>query len=517
MMTADILGERARITPEKTALIYVPTGERFTYRQLNERAIRCARLWTDVCGLKKGDRVGILAYNSVEFLDAFFAAGKTGIILVPLNTKYTPNEIEYILRDSGTRALHYEEEFRENIGALRRMVRVRHWIAIGERLQPGHLSYQDCVAALSAADWRPAECHAEDTYCLLYTSGTTGRPKGVMTPHRMIAWNAYNTVVNWQLGEDDVSPVFTPLYHAGGLGVFLLPVLTAGGTVVLHRGFDATEVWQTMEKEKCTVALGVPTIWKLLAEAPEFEKVNLSHVRWFLSGGAPLPIPLLGAYQKRGVVFKQGYGSTEVGVNCFVMTAEESVAKAGSLGKPMMFTEARLADAEGREVAAGEFGELWLRGPHVCRGYWHDPEATAAALDKEGWFHTGDLAVCDEDGFYYIVGRTKDMFISGGSNVYPAEVEKELEQHSDIQEAAVIGVHHPTWGEVGVAFVVSRAGHSLTAEKLVEYLGNRLAKYKIPKEFFFVDSLPRNATGQVVKGKLREKYELVESADTRQG
>jgi fatty-acyl-CoA synthase len=507
MITADILGERTRLTPEKTALVYVPTGERLTYRQLNERAIRCARLWMDVCGLKKGDRVGILAHNSIEFLDALFAAAKAGVIFVPLDTHYTPHEIEYIVRDSGVRALHYEGEFRESIMALKRMTRVRHWIALGDPIHPAHLPYGDTVAKLAAEGWTPTACDPEDTYCLLYTSGTTGKPKGVMLPHRMIAWNGYNTAACWQLREDDVSPIFTPLYHAGGIGAFLIPILTIGGTIVLHRGFDAAEIWRTMEKEKCTVVPGVPTIWKLLMEAPEFEQVNLAHVRWFISGEAPLPRHILDAYQKRGVALKQAYGLTEVGVNCFAMTAEESVRKAGSIGKPLMFTEARLVDAEGRDVPVGEVGELWLRGPHVCNGYWHDPKATEAALDDDDWFHTGDLARRDADGFYYIAGRTKDMFVSGGLNVYPAEVEGELLLHSGVQDVAVIGVPHATWGEVGVAFVVPRPGQSVTADALVEFLSGRLARFKIPKEFFFIESVPRTPYGRIVKGELRERYD----------
>ncbi len=507
MITADILGKRARLTPEKTALVYVPTGERFTYRQLDERAIRCARLWTEVCGLGKGDRAGILAHNSVEFLDAVFAAAKTGVILVPLSTRLTPHELEYILRDSGLTVLHYEAEFRETVEVLRRAVPQVRWVALDQRLEASDMLYREATAALAEKPWAPAHCDPEDILWLLYTSGTTGKPKGVMTPHRMVAWNGYNTVISWQLREDDVSPIFTPLYHAGGLGAFLVPIFTIGGTIVLHRGFDAAEIWRTIEREKCTVVLGVPTIWKLLMEAPEFQTTDLRHVRWFISGGAPLPLYLIEAYQKRGVVFKQGYGLTEVGVNCFAMTVEESARKKGSIGKPMQFTEARLVDAEGKDVPAGQVGELWLRGPHVCKGYWNNPEATAAALDAEGWFHTGDQARRDEDGFFYIAGRSKDMFISGGVNVYPVEVEGELLLCPGVQDAAVIGVAHPTWGEVGVAFVVPRPGQALTAEMLAEFLSARLARYKMPKEFVFVESLPRTPYGKVVKGELQKQYE----------
>jgi fatty-acyl-CoA synthase len=275
---------------------------------------------------------------------------------------------------------------------------------------------------------------------------------------------------------------------------------------VLHRGFDAGEIWRTIAGERCTVVLGVPTIYKLLMEAPEFQQADLSHVRWFISGGAPLPLYIIQAYQARGVVFKQGYGLTEVGVNCFCMTVEESVRKAGSIGKPLMFTQARLVDAQGSDVPVGEVGELLLRGSHVALGYWNNPEATAAVLDAEGWFHTGDLARCDQEGFFYIAGRSKDMFISGGVNVYPAEIEAELLLHPGVQDACVAGAPDPTWGEVGVAFVVPRGPHAVAAEELVRFLGERLAKYKVPKEFRFVSSLPRTPYGKVVKGELLQQY-----------
>lgn len=504
MLTADILGERARLTPEKTALVYVPTGERFTYQELNQRSIQCARVLTEVCGLRKGDRVGILSQNRVEFIDLLFAAAKTGLILVPLNTRYTGHEIEYIVRDSDMQALLYESDFTETLRSLRTSG-IKSWVAL-DKTSGGDLSYADACASLTRSDWRPTRCDPEDLLCLLYTSGTTGKPKGVMTPHRMVAWNAYNTVVSWQLRDTDVSPIFTPLYHAGGLAAFLTPLFAIGGTIVLHRAFDTAEVWRTIEQEKCTLVLGVPTIWKMLMDAPEFSRAELSQVRWFCSGGAPLPFHIIAAYQRRGVVFKQGYGLTEVGVNCFAMTIEESVRKAGSIGKPLMFTQAKLVNADGSEVAAKEVGELLLRGPHVSQGYWNNSLATAAALDSDGWFHTGDLARRDEEGFFFIAGRAKDMFISGGVNVYPAEIEGELLLHPAVHDAAVIGVAHETWGEVGVAFVVLRPGASASRQQLAEFLQSRLAKYKIPKEFVFRETLPRTPYGKVVKPELAAAY-----------
>ncbi|HUO16652.1 MAG TPA: long-chain fatty acid--CoA ligase [Verrucomicrobiae bacterium] len=500
MMHADILGERARLSPERTALLYVPSQHRFTYSELNARASRCASLWFDRCGLRKGDRVGIFAKNRVEFLDAFFAAGKSGIILVPLNTRLTPAEISAILKDAGIRALLYDGELSDKIKELKPLCQLEYWIALDEPVDRTDLGYQDVIAD-RPSDHEFEKCNAEDIYCLLYTSGTTGQPKGVMIPHRMVAWNGYNTAMCWQLREDDISPVFTPLYHAGGLAAFLVPIFAAGGTIVLHRDFDVQEVLATIQKEKCTVALGVPTIWKMILEAPEFDKTDFSHVRWLISGGAPLPVELVEAYHERGLILKQGYGLTEVGVNCFSMTAEEAIRKKGSIGKPMMFTEAWL-HGEGQ---SGQ-GELCFRGPHVCGGYWNNPKATAAAIDADGWFHTGDVARRDEEGFFYIVGRSKDMFISGGVNVYPAEVEVELLKHPSVSDAAVIGVPHPTWGEVGVAFVVAASSNRPSAEGLTDFLAKKLARYKIPRNFIFVESLPRTAYGKVVKGELRQTF-----------
>jgi fatty-acyl-CoA synthase len=502
MLHGDLLGERARLTPDKTALVYVPTGERLTYGEMDVRAVRLARVWRETLGIAKGERFALLADNRVEYMDALFAAPKAGVVLVPLGTRLTPREIAGILEDAKPAGLIYGAEHAETVCALQSLIDLDHWIALDDPIAPGHRALRDL--AVPDRPWTRERCDPEDLWCLLYTSGTTGKPKGVMLPHRMIVWNGYNTVVGWQLRADDVSPIFTPLYHTGGLGAFLVPIVTIGGTIVLHRGFDAGEVWRTIEREGCTVVLGVPTIYKLLMEDPAFETADLSRLRWLISGGAPLPTYLIEAYQRRRVVFKQGYGLTEVGVNCFSMTVEESVAKPGSIGKPLMFTETCLIDDDGAEVPVGEVGELLLRGPHVSRGYWNNPEATAAALDADGWFHTGDLARKDEDGFHYIAGRKKDMIIRGGVNVYPAEIEGELLLHPAVRDAAIVGIPHPTWGEVGVAFVV--LGGEPTPEDLVAFLEGRLAKYKVPREFVFVEALPRTPYGKVVKGDLRDEY-----------
>ena len=506
MICADIIGERSRLSPDRTAVVDVATGARLSYREMDHRAATCARTWLYGLGLKHGDRIGILSGNRLEFLDALFAAAKSGVILVPLGTRLTAAELAVIVSDCKLSALIYGADHAETVRELTAQADVGRLVALDEEGAGDDIVWPRLLESLGEGDYVPAVCQPDDPYCLLYTSGTTGRPKGVITPHRMVAWNAYNTVVCWQLSEDDVSPIFTPLYHAGGLGAFLMPILLAGGTIVLHREFEPTEVWRVIEEERCTVVLGVPTIWNMLADAPEFRTAELGHVRWFISGGAPMPRHLVGIFRESGIVMRQGYGLTEVGVNCFAMSDEEAWAKAGSIGRPLMFTEARVIDEGGQMLPADEVGELCFRGPHVSAGYWNNPEATSEAMDKEGWFHTGDMARCDEDGFFYIAGRARDMFISGGVNVYPAEIENVLLQHASLADAAVVGVPHSTWGEVGVAFVVPAESKEVTPEELGQFVGDRLARYKIPKEFRVVDVLPRTPYGKVVKGELVEQW-----------
>ena len=505
MISADVLGERARLTPDALALVVVEPAARLTYRELDQRSVRCALAWRGL-GLAPGDRVALLAHNRVEYLDAFFAAGKSGTILVTLGTRLTPHELAPILEDSGARVVFYDGDFAATVGALRDRVAVERWVALDAPERAGDPVYADLVAATDLGGFAPTRCAPEDVYCLLYTSGTTGKPKGVMIPHRQIAWNGYNTACGWQLRPDDVSPIFTPLYHAGGLMAFLGPIFTIGGTIVLHGGFDPGEIWRTVEAQRCTVILGVPTIWKLLAEAPEFATADLSSVRTLYSGGAPLPLWLAELYQARGLTFKQGFGMTEVGVNCFAMTAAASVAKRGSIGTPMMHTEVRLVGEGGEDVAPGEVGEMWFRGPHVCLGYWNRPETTAEAFAPDGWFRSGDLARRDEDGYFYVAGRAKEMFISGGVNVFPAEIEAVLLQHPGVRDAAIVGVDHPTWGEVGIAFVVPLAPDSAGRDSILAFLAGRLAKFKLPKEVVLVSELPRTAYGKVVRGELKARY-----------
>jgi fatty-acyl-CoA synthase len=504
VITGDILGERARLSPNAVALIHVPTRQQFTYAELNRRALQCARLWTDLCSLRPGDRVCILSENRVEYVDAFFAAGKSGIIFVPLGTRGTAHELHQILADCGPRCLMSSARYEKLAKELQQLVAFEHLISLDAQDDAAETVIYAKAIDRVRLDPLSTNLQPEDIFCLLYTSGTTGRPKGVLIPHRQIAWNAYNTVVSWQLRQSDRVQIYTPMYYAGGLTVFLTPLFAVGGSIVLHDGFDAAEIWQAFRDYECTILFGVPTIFKMLLESPEFAALDFSHLRWCASGGAPLPLQLLRAYQERGIILRQGYGLTEVGVNCFAMSDDDSLLKPGSIGKPMMFTEAKLVDSEGSEVATNKVGELCLRGPHVCRGYWNNPAATTQVLDTEGWFHTGDLARCDEDGFFYIAGRSKDMIISGGVNIYPAEIEKELLDHPAVAEASVIRASDEKWGEVPVAFIALKSGASTSGMELIEFLRPRINKIKLPRRIIFLESLPRNAYGKVLKLELEE-------------
>lgn len=496
MLHGDLLGERARLTPDREALVMSDGALRLTYAELDARAASAASALRDRLGVAKGDRVGLLSGNAPEFLDVFFAAGKNGMIVVPLSTRATVHELGGIVHDSGMRLLLHDSDHADAATALRDAGTVETILSLDDLRR---LTLEPRPAP--PAPFAP--CSPDDVYCLLYTSGTTGRPKGVMIPHRMVAWNGYNTALNWGLREDDRSPIFTPLYHAGALGAFLTPIIATGGTIVLHRKFDVGEVWATIGRERCSVVLGVPTIYKMMMDAPGFATADLSSIRWLISGGAPLPTYIIEAYQKRGIVFRQGYGMTEVGVNCFSMTNDDSYRKVGAIGRPMMYTEARLTREDGSLCGPDEVGELWFRGPHVSAGYWNNPEATATAYMPDGWFRTGDSARRDADGFYYIAGRKKEMFISGGVNVYPAEIEAELVQHPSVSDAAVVGVADEKWGEVGSAYVVAAPGTTLDVVELESWLAGRLSRIKIPKRWTVLDALPRTPYGKVEKHKLQ--------------
>jgi fatty-acyl-CoA synthase len=503
MHAADLLTHRSRLTPHREALLELDTGRRFSYADLNRRACRLANCMAGL-GVQAGDRVSILAHNSVAYLDLFYGLAKMGAIFTPLNWRLTAAELSYIVNDCTPKVMVVGPEFAGVWTAMQQAVSVEHVISLDEAEIDSALSYDAGLAAAAPAEPARPALDGESPYCILYTSGTTGKPKGAVLPHRQILWNCINTVVSWGLSERDVSPVLTPLFHAGGLFAFLTPLLYAAGRIILAKGFDAQQSLQVIQDERCTVILGVPTLFQMWLDAPGFARADFSAVHFFISGGAPLPVPLVEAWRARQpVVLRQGYGLTEVGPNCFSMTDDESFVKTGSVGKPIFHSQMRLVDpANGLEVPAGETGELLIRGPHVCSGYWQNPAATAQAL-MDGWFHTGDMARMDDEGFYTIAGRFKDMIISGGENVYAAEVEKVFRDHPAVQDAALIGLPDPKWGEVGLMVVVLKAGKTATEDELRQFCAGRLARYKAPKQVAFVDALPVSPYGKVMKAELK--------------
>lgn len=509
MFVRDWTGRRATSSPHKLAIIDAATGAGLTYQQLNARAMRLANHLRDRCGVRSGDRIAVLSMNRAEILEAFFAAAKLTAILVPLNYRLTQPELQYILEDCEPQALLYESEFAPALHRLRKQVSIQHYVAFDGSAD---INYEQALAASSTQPIEVESFDAEMAALIIYTSGTTGRPKGALLSHRMLTWNSINTIISWDTVSTDITTVHTPLFHTGGFNVLTLPLLHVGGTVVMLRSFDAEKVLEAIEEHRCTIFFGVPTMFRMMLESPRFETTDFSAIRYFISGGAPCPIPLIEAYQRRGLAFTQGYGLTEVGPNCFKLSLEDSVRKAGSIGFPSFHSEARIVDEKGHDVARGEIGELILRGGHVCSGYWRNSEATAAAL-CDGWFYTGDLARQDGEGCYYIAGRAKDMINSGGENIYPAEVEAVLHAHPAVAGAALIGLPDAKWGETPTAAIIARPGARVTAEEIIDYCSGRLARYKIPKHVVFVAEFPLLASGKIFKRHLKEEIEKMVNGD----
>ncbi|MCA9948764.1 MAG: long-chain fatty acid--CoA ligase [Anaerolineales bacterium] len=506
MDAGNLLGQRANLTPNREALLELDTGIRYTYKQLNNRANRAAN-WLLSLGIGYGDRISILAHNSVVYLDLFYGAAKIGAVFAPLNWRLVAQELVYIVNDCAPKIIFCDPDFAPLLSEMQPHISVEHFASLnGAEIQDA-IVYEAAYAAASTSEPpRPSELNPETPHCILYTSGTTGRPKGAIIPQRQVLWNCINTAVSWGLNENDVSPVFTPMFHAGGLFAFLTPLFYLGGRIILGKGFDVEASMRVILEEKCSVILGVPTLFQMWLNMPNFDDLDFSHVRFFISGGAPCPVPLMQEWRARaGTVFRQGYGLSEVGPNCFSMTDADSVPKSGSVGKPIFHSEMRLVDEQGNNVPPGIIGELLIRGPHVCSGYLNNLEATQAAL-VDGWFHTGDMACMDADGFYTIAGRFKDMIISGGENVYAAEVEAVFMQHTAVQECALIGQPDDKWGEVGLMITVLKPGHRVSESDLRDHCYTQLARYKVPKQVIFTDALPYSPYGKVEKAKLREQF-----------
>ena len=385
MNAADLLTRRAGLTPDREALYDLTSGIRYTYAQLNERANRAANFLQGKYGVQKADRLSILAHNSIAYIDILFGLGKIGAILAPLNWRLTSRELTYILQDCQPKVLIVGPECVPVFNEMKAAIQVERILSLEQADIPGAASYEELLSQASALDPMRPSVSEEDGYCILYTSGTTGRPKGAVLPHRQIVWNAINTVISWGLSEQDVSPILTPMFHSGGLFVFLVPLFYAGGRIVMARSFGPDASLQLIVEEKCTVILGVPTLFQVWMNSPRFAEADFSHVHFFVSGGAPCPPSLIEAWsQQKNVVMRQGYGLTEVGVNCFTMTDEDALRKMGSVGKPIFHSEMRLVDVDGNDVPIGKTGELIIKGPHVCTGYWNNPRQLQSPCGMAG-------------------------------------------------------------------------------------------------------------------------------------
>ena len=515
MYIGDYLGRRTIYSPD--ALAIVDTGKtpelRLTCVQMNERANRLANVLAEIAGIGKGDRVAMLALDGIEHLDVLFACGKLGAIHTALNWRLHWRELQQILAEVTPTVLVYDDTFKDSVAQLAQAeTSVRHWIHLDGTGVPGSRNFNELLDAASVA---PRICETlveEDIAAIVFTGGTTGLPKGAQISHRQIAWNCLNTVIH-DLGRDDVYLNVFPMFHVGGLFVYTLPQVIMGGTTVLVKRFDPERVLQLIEREQVTVFAAVPAMYQMLTQTPAWGEADLSSLRFCTSGGAPLPVPLVEQYtREKGIRFKQGFGMTEFGPGLFALSPEDAIRKAGSIGRPNFYIDARIVDGDNRPLGPNEVGELVLKGPSIASGYFNNAAAWAEVIDADGWFHTGDLARYDEDWYFTIVDRLKDMFISGGENVYPAEIEAALYRHPAVFQCAVVGVPDPKWGEVGKACVVLKPGQTASTEELLAHLDDQLARYKIPRQVEFVASLPISPAGKVLRRELREYKAQVDPA-----
>jgi fatty-acyl-CoA synthase len=503
---------------DQVALFDADRGISRTYRQLAEGVENTAATLADL-GVAKGDRICILAKNRIEHLELFFACGRLGAIFVPLNWRLAERELAFLLDDAEPNLLFFSAEFSYlagSLGAGRQLTRIildaPEKSGNEPNLDAPESSAEVWVDRLAATTGQPtpqANLDLNDPWLILYTSGTTGHPKGALIPHRQVHYNVLNTLVALGLTRADATVTYTPFFHTGALHVLTTPLLWSGGRVILVEGFDPEKILQINIEEGATLLFGVPTTLERLASENAFDQADLSRIRLALCGGAPCPLSLIERYAQRGIVFKQGYGLTEVGPNCLNLNAEDVEKKAGSAGRPNLHIAAQIRDERDQVVQGPGRGELCLGGPAVCLGYWRRPEANAAVFTADHFFRTGDIVERDADGYYTIVDRKKDMFISGGENVYPAEVEKVYSDHPEISAVAVIGISDETWGEVGRAYLEVGSKRddlekSMGLDGLKAWGRERLAAYKVPKEFRLVAELPRNASGKIVKKALTE-------------
>jgi fatty-acyl-CoA synthase len=495
----DCIAHHAMRRPDSLAAVDLATERQWSYRAFDERISRLAGSFRSAFGVAAGERIAVLAPNSTDTFEVQFACGRIGAIFVPLNWRLAGPELRAILADCAPAMLVYDPEFATRAEELGAACGVPGMVSLGTMFERMALEGKPLDQAVAAT--------LDDVSTILYTSGTTGRPKGAIITHGMNFWN---TVHCFPLAGIQRSTVFLgllPLFHTGGLNVFSYPVFQAGGTVIIMRSFDPGEALRLIGDPAVGIThlFGVPANYQFMAAHPRFAETDVSRLVFAGVGGAPTPDAILETWRAQGTLLQQGYGMTETSPLVLVLDKEDAVRKAGSAGKPALNMEMRVVAEDGSDAPPGVIGELWVKGPNITKGYWQQPEVTAASF-TDGWLHTGDAALVDHEGYYFIVDRWKDMYISGGENVYPAEVENVLYENEAIAEAAVIGVADTRWGQVGRAIVVVRPGCLLTEDQVVAHCARNLARYKLPHSVVFTDALPRNATGKVHKPTLRQAF-----------
>jgi fatty-acyl-CoA synthase len=499
---AEWLARRAARSPRKPALTCADVT--WSYGELQQRIERLSAVFA-AGGVQAGDRVGYLGFNDPQLLVAMFASARLGAIFVPLNFRLSGRELAYCINDAGVHTLMADEHHLAVLDGVRGELQCRRFIhrAAGA---PGWESADDLMAQVQPQVIpAPVPSAADDVALIMYTSGTTGQPKGAMLTHGNFWSDNVNEMMGFNMVSSDITLNFAPMFHVSGLLCTSLVTLMVGGHLILQRAFDPKAVMEAIARYRVTVTFGVPAMLLFISQHPDFETADLSTLRAVSVGGAPMPEPLLRLYEKRGVPASQGYGLTETSAMAAALDPDQAKEKLGSCGKPGLLTEIKIIGLTGETITqAGQAGEICVRGGNVTIGYWNNPEATQAAFTPDGWFRTGDVGYVDEEGFLFICDRLKDMVITGGENVYPAEVESVLYDHPDIAEVAVIGAPDEQWGERVVAVVAPKPGCTITLETLRDFAQTRLARYKLPRELRLVQALPRNPTGKVLKGQLRE-------------
>ncbi len=494
---------RAARSPDRRALTF--EGQAWTYRQLLDRVDRLAAGFQEH-GVRHGDRVGYLGANHPAILETMLAASRLGAIFTPLNFRLTGPELSYIVADAGLHTLVADSAHQEVIDGVRDQLPVRRYVGV-EGVRPGWRAFEETIDRSDRLA-RPDLVGADEVAVLMYTSGTTGRPKGVMLTHANLWWNNTNLMHLWDVLADDVTLVSSPLFHIAGLNVTIFTTWRKGGEVVLHRNFNAQATLDDISRYRVSTLFGAPTMFQMVSQLPAFDSADLTSVRAIVCGGAPVPEALIKRFHERGIAMLNGYGLTETAPSAAFLTAEYALTKLGSIGQPPLLSEIKIVDKDGAAVTKpGVPGEICARGPNVTKGYWNKPEETAQAIDTEGWFHTGDIGYLDADGFLYLVDRLKDIVVSGGENVSSVEVENVLQEHPSVTEIAVIGVPDERWGEAVVAVVVLAPAQSVTLAELREFGGQSLARYKLPTKLYVVGTLPRNPAGKILKFELRREFQ----------